>query len=237
MHIKSLLCYLTVILTVRYCSADTCHSFQDKYRPGLLKDFGESYTIDYCQRGLNNVCCTMSSVLNYEKYLSIYGVEIPRGGETGSKCQQLSRELACHYGCSSNLRVDYNTKIQSFQPLFSLRYIWHFTSECRNSMWCGTWSASYDNRSSEIGCYTIRNGKIMYNENSHLSSKLLSATEFARQVLDANIDGTYENKHDPPAIINSTYEVDISIKNGMTWLASIIVTFVVIISIVNMFRN
>jgi hypothetical protein len=239
MHIRSLfLCFLTVILTVRYCSADTCHPFHDNYRPSLLEDIGESYTIDYCQRGLRNVCCTIESVLNYEQHISRFGVEIPRGGiKTGSKCQQLSRELACHYGCSSNLRVDYNTKTHRFQPLLSLRYIWQFTSECHNSMWCGTWDSPYHNRSSGIGCYTIRKGKIVYNENGHISSKLLSARAFARQVLDARIDGTYADKQDPPAILGTTYEVDVSIKNGMTWLASIVIKIVVIISIVNMFRE
>jgi hypothetical protein len=208
MHKRYLLYFLAVILATRYCSAEACHFFQDMHHPGLI----DSNTPDYCQRNQSIGCCTMTSVLNYEEFISRGGIEVLNSGiKTGSKCQQMSRELACHYGCSPHISIEFDANTLYFHPQFNFDFILKFTTECSNSMWCGTWNIPNRNRPRDFGCYSIHRGRIVYNAKNHLSSKLLSATEFAKQVLDARF-ATYSGTINPHLIIiNSEPQVEHSI--------------------------
>lgn len=209
LHSKYVLVLLfNFILTARCCSADACHLFQDMHHPGIIN----SNTLDYCQRNLSLGCCTMTSVLNYEQFISRYGIGIPGSNiKTGSKCQQMSHELACHYGCSPYISIDFDAKTYYFHPQFNFDFILKFVTECRNSMWCGTWDSFNSTRPANTGCYAVQRGRIVYRKNKHISNTLLSATQFAKQVLDARF-AIYSGTRDPSPII---IKVEHPIKHGI----------------------
>lgn len=169
------------------CMADTCQPFQYKH------ELYERDRYNYCKNGMNgtnNTCCANSIAINIRNAVNNIAI---RNVKTGLNCQQLTRELLCHYSCSHNLNVTFNTVVNRFQPQFTKRFIQQFIAECSNSRWCGSGNFVI---SSDKSCYTIKDGQIVYNENSHIKSLELSPIEFASKVLDAGIGGT--RTQDPP---------------------------------------
>lgn len=199
----TLLLLLFSAFSVVCCMASTCHQFQYKHTPGTFcYSNSNNLNNDYCNNANSDVCCSNGAVVNYNLFIN--KIVIDSESNAGLNCQQLSRELMCHYGCSPNLNVTFNIKVYRFQPQFTQRFIQQFMSECRNSMWCGTQDNHTYNSSHNNICYIVRRGYIMNNENTNISHLKMSVVEFVNQVLDAGIGGS--RNQDPPELLPIIHE-------------------------------